>query len=78
VLIESGVPSAGISAAGFGDRRPLGSNATPQGRKENSRVEIVISGDEIGTLPLWGPGYTLTGAAADPDSVRHSQRSQPQ
>jgi len=78
LLIENGVASAGISAAGFGDRRPLGSNATPQGRKENSRVEIVISGDEIGALPLWGPGYTLTGAAADPDFARHSQRSQPQ
>ncbi|HEV2201994.1 MAG TPA: OmpA family protein [Bryobacteraceae bacterium] len=64
VLIGNGV--APVSAAGYGDRRPLGSNATPQGRKENSRVEIVITGESIGELPLWERPYALSGSAQNP------------
>ena len=64
VLVSNGV--APVSAAGYGDSRPLGSNATPQGRKENSRVEIVIAGEAIGELPLWERPYALSGSAENP------------
>jgi hypothetical protein len=35
------------------------SNATPAGREQNRRVEIVISGEAIGTLPYWDRTYSL-------------------
>jgi len=41
-LVRSGVNPRRIFAAGFGPYRPLASNATPQGRSRNRRVEIVI------------------------------------
>jgi outer membrane protein OmpA-like peptidoglycan-associated protein len=59
VLVNHGMPASSVSAAGLGDTRPLVSNATPQGRTENSRVEIVIAGDPIGAMPLWEQTYSL-------------------
>ena len=59
-LIGHGLPSGSVSAAGLGDSRPLASKETPQGREENSRVEIVISGNPIGTMPFWDRSYSLT------------------
>jgi outer membrane protein OmpA-like peptidoglycan-associated protein len=56
VLTNNGLTAASISASGLGDSRPLG----PPGREENSRVEIVISGDPIGTVPFWDHTYSLT------------------
>lgn len=48
VLISNGVAPSAVSATGFSNSRPLG-----PGAKENSRVEIVLSGGPIGTRPLW-------------------------
>jgi chemotaxis protein MotB len=42
-LTSKGVPSASISAQGFGETRPVASNDTAQGRAKNRRVEIVIA-----------------------------------
>lgn len=42
-LTSKGVQSNTISAQGFGDARPVASNATPEGRAKNRRVEIVIT-----------------------------------
>lgn len=42
-LISKGVPSNSISAQGFGEARPVASNASPEGRAKNRRVEIVIA-----------------------------------
>ena len=41
-LIQSGVLPARIFTAGFGETRPVASNASPQGRQANRRVEMVI------------------------------------
>jgi len=60
VLIAHGLPAASVSARGFGDSRPLASNATAAGREENQCVEIVISGNPIGTLPFWDRKYSLS------------------
>ncbi len=42
VLEESGIPSYRHSASGFADQRPLVSNRTPQGRRMNRRVDLVV------------------------------------
>lgn len=49
-LTQSGILSASITSKGFGETRPLVSNETPEGRKQNRRVEVVVSGDSIGTM----------------------------
>jgi outer membrane protein OmpA-like peptidoglycan-associated protein len=59
-LVSHGLPAASVTAAGLGDSRPLASKETPQGREENSRVEIVISGSQIGTVPFWDRTYGLS------------------
>jgi outer membrane protein OmpA-like peptidoglycan-associated protein len=47
-LISQGVPAARLTAVGFGSADPIASNVTAQGRQQNRRVELVISGDAIG------------------------------
>ncbi|TDI95362.1 MAG: flagellar basal body stator protein MotB [Deltaproteobacteria bacterium] len=42
VLEGAGIPSYRLSASGFADQRPLVSNKTPQGRRMNRRVDLVI------------------------------------
>jgi outer membrane protein OmpA-like peptidoglycan-associated protein len=37
-----GLPADRLSAEGLGEARPIASNATPQGRSANRRVEILI------------------------------------
>jgi outer membrane protein OmpA-like peptidoglycan-associated protein len=59
VLVRDGIPPNAIVIRGFGKTRPLLSNDTPAGRAENRRVELVISGDPIGTLASWDQTYTL-------------------
>jgi outer membrane protein OmpA-like peptidoglycan-associated protein len=48
-LVQEGVATASLSAIGFGETQPIGSNDTPAGRQMNRRVELVVSGDAIGT-----------------------------
>jgi hypothetical protein len=38
-----------ITSRGFGKTQPVASNDTAAGRQQNRRVEIVVSGDVIGT-----------------------------
>jgi outer membrane protein OmpA-like peptidoglycan-associated protein len=45
-LVVEGVPSARITAIGFGATLPVASNATPEGRQQNRRVEIEIRPDQ--------------------------------
>ena len=48
-LIQQGLDSGSITAAGFGKSNPVASNDTNDGRQQNRRVEIIISGEVIGT-----------------------------
>jgi chemotaxis protein MotB len=41
-LIQQGVNPGILSATGYGDQDPVASNDTPQGRRQNRRVEIEI------------------------------------
>jgi len=58
-LTRDGVPMREVTARGFGDSRPLVSNATAAGREQNTRVEIVVSGNPIGQLPYWAKTYRI-------------------
>jgi outer membrane protein OmpA-like peptidoglycan-associated protein len=59
ILLARGLSESSVSARGLGDTRPLASNSGPAGREQNRRVEIVISGDTIGSLPYWDRTYSL-------------------
>jgi outer membrane protein OmpA-like peptidoglycan-associated protein len=48
-LIQQGMPGSSVTIKGFGKADPVASNDTPQGRQQNRRVELVISGEIIGT-----------------------------
>jgi outer membrane protein OmpA-like peptidoglycan-associated protein len=48
-LVQSGVGTNSVSAKGFGNTLPVASNDNSAGRQENRRVELVVSGDVIGS-----------------------------
>jgi outer membrane protein OmpA-like peptidoglycan-associated protein len=48
-LTQQGVPESSTTATGFGKSRPIASNETSEGRQQNRRVELVVSGEVIGT-----------------------------
>jgi len=47
-LVQQGISESAIEARGFGKTDPVASNETAEGRQQNRRVEMVISGDAIG------------------------------
>jgi outer membrane protein OmpA-like peptidoglycan-associated protein len=53
-LTGQGMASTSVTSRGFGKTQPVASNDTAQGRQQNRRVEIVISGEIIGT-PIGTP-----------------------
>jgi outer membrane protein OmpA-like peptidoglycan-associated protein len=55
-LTGQGLPGEGLTAMGFGKDNPVAPNDTAAGRQKNRRVELVVSGDIIGT-PI-GPSKT--------------------
>jgi outer membrane protein OmpA-like peptidoglycan-associated protein len=48
-LVAQGVPDANIASRGFGKADPIASNDTASGRQMNRRVDLVVSGNAIGT-----------------------------
>ncbi len=48
-LVEQGLKSDSITSIGFGKTKPVADNGTSAGRQQNRRVELVVSGDVIGT-----------------------------
>jgi outer membrane protein OmpA-like peptidoglycan-associated protein len=49
-LIQQGMAGSSVTTKGFGKGEPVASNDTAQGRQQNRRVELVISGEIIGTV----------------------------
>lgn len=47
-LVTEGVQQDNISATGYGKAKPVADNGTSQGRAQNRRVQLVVSGDAIG------------------------------
>lgn len=48
-LVSQGVQAQSVTAHGFGKTQPIADNETADGRQRNRRVELVLSGDAIGT-----------------------------
>ncbi|HKU25462.1 MAG TPA: OmpA family protein [Candidatus Sulfotelmatobacter sp.] len=62
-LVSNGVTPDSVTAQGFGKADPVADNSTAQGRKLNRRVDMIVSGEAIGTqltnpsiVPDAGPG----------------------
>ncbi len=56
-LVEEGVVGSSVTAEGYGEASPVASNDDLTGRQENRRVELVVSGDAIGS-----PANVTTGS----------------
>ena len=48
-LAQQNIPAASMTSQGFGKTQPVASNDTAEGRQQNRRVELVVSGEVIGT-----------------------------
>jgi outer membrane protein OmpA-like peptidoglycan-associated protein len=48
-LVQEGVLTNSVSAKGFGNSLPVASNDNSAGRQQNRRVELLVSGEAIGT-----------------------------
>jgi outer membrane protein OmpA-like peptidoglycan-associated protein len=49
-LVQEGVATSSVSATGFGNTLPVASNDNASGRQQNRRVELLVSGEAIGTV----------------------------
>jgi outer membrane protein OmpA-like peptidoglycan-associated protein len=49
-LTKQGMAAGSVTAKGFGKTQPVATNDTAAGRQQNRRVELVISGEVIGTV----------------------------
>ena len=48
-LVDQRIASDSVGASGLGEGHPVATNATTAGRQQNRRVEMIVSGDIIGT-----------------------------
>ena len=49
-LLHETIPAASMTSRGFGKTQPVATNDTAEGRQQNRRVELVVSGEIIGTV----------------------------
>jgi outer membrane protein OmpA-like peptidoglycan-associated protein len=64
-LVQQGVPDSAVASRGLGKAGPVATNDTPEGRQQNRRVELVLTGEAIG-----GPSSADTSAGAPPTPPR--------
>ena len=70
-LVGQGISPAGVTAQGFGKTRPVADNGTAAGRQLNRRVEMVVSGDIIGSpIGQIGTGSQPEAGNVVPQGVR--------
>ena len=63
-LMNNGVSINNVIARGLGKGNPVADNSTAAGRKLNRRVEMIVSGDVIGTQIT--PGATTSAPPSQP------------
>src|SRR5947209_18964299 len=71
-LLTSGVPIDNIIARGLGKTRPIADNSAASGRKLNRRVEMIVSGDVIGTKVGSSPGADARTPVSNPGATKES------
>ena len=64
-LVQQGIPISSVAVMGFGKTQPVASNSTAAGRQQNRRVELVVSGEVIGT-PIGGGDSNLLKPQSNP------------
>jgi len=57
-LVSQGLNSGSVTAQGFGKNQPVADNGTAAGRQRNRRVEMVVSGEMLGS-PVATPTASL-------------------
>jgi outer membrane protein OmpA-like peptidoglycan-associated protein len=60
-LVTQGVGPDTVNTRGYGESNPVATNATASGRQQNRRVELVVSGDAIGSTATTTTTTTTTG-----------------
>lgn len=68
MMIDAGMPPERVSAASYGEYKPLSDNSDPEAKKLNRRIEIVIVPD-LSTLP----GYEELKKMGDSESQETSK-----
>ena len=59
-LLRQGIMPGAVATSGFGESQPVVSNETAAGRQQNRRVELVVSGEAIGTTATTTTTTTTT------------------
>ena len=83
LFVDSGVRPARLTAAGYGDQRPVADNATSEGRARNRRVTILIESrvaEPVVTVPPRASGVTdsiLPPDAAPPPPPKAEEAQKP-
>ncbi len=67
-LVAEGIPQDNVTSKGFGKIMPVADNGTAAGRQQNRRVELVVSGDIIGTS-LSAARTSSGGSTAQPSTA---------
>ncbi len=61
-FVQQGINSSAVEARGYGKTEPIASNDTTEGRQQNRRVELILSGDAIGVDASDAAPQTASGA----------------
>lgn len=67
VLVDSGLPKTRVSIAGYAEYRPVADNSTDEGRKQNRRVDLVVTAMPVLTPPKGAEGAQAAGDSAATD-----------
>ena len=83
-LVGQGINMNSVTAQGFGENDPVASNSTTSGRQQNRRVQMVVSGEPIGTVasaqgqPAGGPDQQYQSAPEQTQPAAAQPGQQPQ